>query len=188
VTSIGGGLLIYENTAFTNLTGLDNLASIGGRLHIDANASLTTLSGLANVAFPFAHLRIRDNPQLSICEIKCVCDHLDGPPYNNIIGGNGPGCNTLQEVEDACMSVGVSDLNSGIEVLIYPNPTNTIVTISSPEEIAIDQVNVYNQIGQMVLHQQGSDKTVDVGALSPGLYIVEIVSDRGISSSKLKVE
>ena len=86
------------------------------------------------------------------------------------------------------MSVGVSDLNPELEFSIYPNPASKIVTISSSDEMAIDQVNIYNQVGQMVLHQQGSDKTVDVGALHPGLYIVEVVSDLGRSIVKLIVE
>ena len=86
------------------------------------------------------------------------------------------------------MSVGVSDLDPGIEFSIYPNPASKIVTISSPNEIAIHQVNVYNQIGQMVLHRHGSDRAVDVGALSPGLYIVEVRSDKARNIVKLIVE
>jgi hypothetical protein len=49
ITSVGGGLDIYNNDALTTLSGLNNLTSLGGYLWIDSNASLTSLSGLENL-------------------------------------------------------------------------------------------------------------------------------------------
>jgi hypothetical protein len=49
LTSIGGQLVIYDNSALNSLTGLDNLTSIGGSLAVNGNNLLTSLTGLENV-------------------------------------------------------------------------------------------------------------------------------------------
>jgi len=87
-----------------------------------------------------------------------------------------------------CSTSALTNSAKNNTITIYPNPASKIVTISSSNEMAIHQVNIYNQIGQLVLQEQGRYKTVDVGALNPGLYIVEVISDQSRSSAKLLIE
>ena len=51
LTSVGGDLTLYLNTALTNLNGLNNLDSVGNDLHLDKNYKLTNIDALSNIAF-----------------------------------------------------------------------------------------------------------------------------------------
>jgi len=58
---------------------------------------------------------------------------------------------------------------------IYPNPAQNQLFITSESGIKINEVNIYNQLGQNVLHQNHYDGSVDVSSLMPGIYFVEVV-------------
>ena len=87
----------------TTLSGLDNLNSISGGIEIGGNESLTSLTGLENInAGTIDELQIMFNYSLSSCEVESICDYLVIPNGNIYIYNNAPGCNSQQEVEEAC--------------------------------------------------------------------------------------
>ena len=104
VTFVGGDMVIGENHTLTNLVGLENITSIGGvgYLLIVINDALTSLTGIQNIdKSSIQFLRILDNPNLPDCEVQSVCEYLDnGGPSE--IGNNKAGCNTTQEIMNAC--------------------------------------------------------------------------------------
>lgn len=65
---------------------------------------------------------------------------------------------------------------------LFPNPTNGMLTISS--EMMIEQIAIYNMLGQRLLQQNVSDNRiqVDVSNLQSGIYLAEIKSEQGSSS------
>src|SRR5690554_1899256 len=65
LTSIGGYLVIYNNSNLTNLDGLSNLTSVGGYLDIYSNLSLTNLDGLSNLTSVGEFLSINSNSNLT---------------------------------------------------------------------------------------------------------------------------
>ena len=71
---------------------------------------------------------------------------------------------------------------------IYPNPATNEVFISSNTHSIINGLNIYNQLGQIVFHQQGFNKKIDVSALQPGIYIIELVIGESIVRKKLMIE
>ncbi|RLD23010.1 MAG: hypothetical protein DRI54_07890 [Bacteroidetes bacterium] len=58
---------------------------------------------------------------------------------------------------------------------IYPNPAKNEIFISSNNGTEIDEVNIYNQLGQNVIHQNHYNRSLDVSSLMPGIYFVEVV-------------
>jgi len=58
---------------------------------------------------------------------------------------------------------------------IYPNPAQNEIFISSNNGIVIEEVNIYNQLGQNVIHQYNNNGSVDVSSLIPGVYFVEVL-------------
>lgn len=52
---------------------------------------------------------------------------------------------------------------------LYPNPTSSIVTISSEDEI--QEIAVYNQLGQIVL--KTNSKSIDLSSYNSGIYLVQ---------------
>ncbi len=150
VTSIGGSLSILDNQNLNSLVGLENLTSISGDLVIGRfengnNPSLTNLSGIDNInSQTITNLYISHNSSLSMCEVKSICDYLANPNGIIDINNNATGCNTQNEVEEACL-VSVTKTNYDQDLLIYPNPAQNKITISSSSRI-MDLI-IYNNLG-----------------------------------------
>jgi len=74
------------------------------------------------------------------------------------------------------------------KVTIFPNPANKEVYISVNNGVIINEVNIYNQMGQKVLHKTRLNNKIDISSLKKGTYILEIVSNEFIKREKLIVE
>jgi len=102
LTSIGESLYIASNSALSELTSLINLTS-AGQITIHINSVLTSLEGLDNITpNSINYLVIDYNSSLSSCEVASVCDYLVSPGGSITINDNAPGCNSAQEVLEAC--------------------------------------------------------------------------------------
>ncbi len=71
--------------------------------------------------------------------------------------------------------------NSFLEIVVYPNPTQNTLNISTQE--SIKSITVYNIQGSIVKEISGL-KSIDVTSLSAGLYFVEVYTDTGRSVQK----
>jgi len=99
--SINGNLSVTQNHALTNLHGLRQLAVLGGDLNINQNINLTDLGNLTPKMTPTATLRVAHNFNLSDCAVQTICEHISsGGPIEVI--GNGAGCSSVLELENAC--------------------------------------------------------------------------------------
>lgn len=163
LTSIGGDLLIgitftgttspQRTVALRNIEALSNLTSIGGELFIELTA-LESLSGLDSVsANSITNLTIDNNPHLTSCEIKSICDYLAAPGGTIEIHDNASGCNSFDEVVTACM-VGFENpsvQSSMFNVQSYPNPLSNFTTIEFElRQSTYVNLSIYNPLGQKV--------------------------------------
>ncbi len=57
------------------------------------------------------------------------------------------------------------------EFIIYPNPTSGVLRVGSAKEIV--KLEIYNQLGQLVLENERQD-TIDVSKIISGLYFLKI--------------
>jgi len=125
LTSVGGGLEIYNTDTLTNLDGLAALTSVGGSLSISGNVSLTNLNGLSGLTSVTGNLligndynggnpvltnldglsgltsvgnefRIIDNPTLPDCEVCDLLDQLTTAPTS---------INVHDNLDDTCTPV-----------------------------------------------------------------------------------
>ena len=64
---------------------------------------------------------------------------------------------------------------SNTQINIYPNPATSVLFISSYTGAIINEVAIYNQIGQKVLHLKPVPQPIDVSMLRQGLYVIEVV-------------
>jgi hypothetical protein len=181
LTSIEGHLFIGDiyigNNSLTSLMGLNNLTTIGGSLIIRRNNALTSLAGLESIAAnSIGSIYISSNSSLTSCEVKSICDYLAAPNGSIGINQNAPGCNSREEVEAACETVGVVDIIPESEFTIAPNPASNLVTVSSKNNLKIETIAIYNQLGQQVLFEDGIIEKVAISFLGQGIYIVELTS------------
>ena len=83
----------------------------------------------------------------------------------------------------------VNDTLSGIhdvknmEFKIYPNPVNSILHIESTD-ILIEAIIIYNIQGQKLLQIAFPDKNVNISALTKGIYVLQICTNKGITTQK----
>ncbi|MFO7723381.1 MAG: T9SS type A sorting domain-containing protein [Bacteroidales bacterium] len=73
-------------------------------------------------------------------------------------------------------------------VRMFPNPANGYVNLES--HTLISKVEIANQIGQIV-HSSNPEAvqcTIDLGSLTPGLYLITIQNGSNITTSKLMVK
>jgi len=56
------------------------------------------------------------------------------------------------------------------EFSIYPNPTDGIIHISTPDQDS--NVKIYNTMGK-IIYQGAYQKTLDLSSFPPGLYILK---------------
>jgi hypothetical protein len=90
-------------------------------------------------------------------------------------GGGTFGENLYFDKQSAVLSTTVFDLSS---VLVYPNPVTDHLVISSPQK-TIDQVMVYNYLGQLVIKSEpnATETQIDMNGLNKGLYLVQISAE-----------
>ena len=80
---------------------------------------------------------------------------------------------------------------TGIEIItensfsIFPNPVENRITISTKNREPIDVLNIYNQLGQQVLHENNVVNAIDVSNLPKGIYIIELVSGNSTFKKKM---
>jgi len=77
---------------------------------------------------------------------------------------------------DSSITLSVNQQNGIDLVKLYPNPTRNLLTIDTPNNFVLDKVEVYNNLGQLVLEsaniaQAGS---LDVSALQSGVYFIKL--------------
>jgi hypothetical protein len=188
LTSIGSYLTIFLNGSLTSLVGLDHLTSIGGFLDISFNSDLTSLSGLDNIdPNTISDLHIFWNQSLSTCAVESICDYLAAPNGPVMIEGNATGCNSQEEVDSACIYLSNGEINLGSAFSIHPNPTSTIITLSTPTKPDKNAfMTIYNINGQAIISRQITEQqtVVDVSGLNAGIYFVRVVNDTDVMVGK----
>ncbi len=85
---------------------------------------------------------------------------------------------------------GLSDVDDGMEVVVYPNPTNGMLFIES--DLMLKSMSVVDVLGRSVreveLMQGGDVLEVNVGGLAPGVYFLRFGTDDGEVVRRVVVE
>lgn len=69
---------------------------------------------------------------------------------------------------------------------IYPNPTSDILNISLENNLVLEQVTIYNNLGQVV--KATTENVIDLSDLAKGLYFVEVTTNQGKATKKVIVK
>ena len=63
--------------------------------------------------------------------------------------------------------------------IIYPNPTSTFVSIKKPEGLIVDEIKIYNTLGQLLLTSSWTP-TIDMSKFSTGLLFINFQTNNGL--------
>lgn len=183
--TLEGCISIEYNDGLISLAGLESLSSIGecyfrsgasmrfDGMAIYGNFQLTTLDGLGKTQFGGpGTLSITKCPSLSMCEIESICKNLSSVVASN----NASGCNSVAEIEAACL-VPTGELGpTGPPLQITPNPATDLLQIQINDSEKWD-ICLYDLQGRLLYRQLVSgSQTIDVGDWPAGLYVLRAVS------------
>ena len=62
-------------------------------------------------------------------------------------------------------------------ITLFPNPSNSIVSVELSEGVTLIEINIINSLGQIV--SKYNSKTFDIEYLATGLYYIKINTDKG---------
>jgi len=211
LASISGYLSVYNNGSLTNLTGLESLASLGSELEIMHNDNMVSLAGLQNLVSAGNLIRILYNQSLnsldglkniepgtigmliivfnsslSSCETESICDYLAIPSNIAQISDNAPGCNSRQEVEVACESIGIGNPDLKETFLIYPNPSLSSMIIEITDLSGANRLTIKNVNGQEIMQRNLTEPAtrIDISGLTAGVYFVRLMGEKNICVQK----
>ena len=63
---------------------------------------------------------------------------------------------------------------------VYPNPTDGPLRMELPPQFGLQEVQVFNVLGRIVLRQSGSGTNLDLAGLAPGVYTVQAQGTSGV--------
>ncbi len=103
---------------------------------------------------------------------------------------NGPKFSNIDYILNVTTSgdgshVGVDDV-ANISFDVYPNPVSNRLYINCDE--AISHIDVIDMAGRTVISNNGNQHSINTEALGTGVYMLRIVSENGISTSKFVKE
>ncbi len=175
IDSIGRNLWINNNDALSSLIGLENIISIGGHLMLRYNDALSSLSGLDNIDYKtITSLTIENCQNLSVCEVQSICGYLQNDSGNAQVSDNAHGCNSVLEIEAACLVPAREVLSPNDAVYAFPNPTNNIVYFEGIQQ-DLWYLRVINTMGEIInSHTQIENRQVDLSNLPSDIFILEL--------------
>ena len=175
IDSINGSLLICDNGSLTSIIGLDSLQLIGGNLVVRNNNALTNLSGLDQLDYLTITelLIIENNNNLSICEVTPVCNYLENGGAA-IVLDNAAGCNSVEEIEAACLVPAREVFFENNAIQIFPNPTSGLIQIDG-KNLDDLEVRVWKNTGRIIKDYQITEYgQIDLSLMPSGLYFLEL--------------
>ena len=83
--------------------------------------------------------------------------------------------------------LGTEDLDFANEIVLYPNPTFGMVNIEKPNTLQIQQIRIYNALGQLISSQEFSEN-LDLSKFANGILFVQLDTSEGIINKTIVKE
>lgn len=83
--------------------------------------------------------------------------------------------------------LGTEDFTLDQQFFLYPNPTSGIVNLEKPASINIQNINIYNTLGQLLYSEKYSG-TVDISKFSKGILFFQIETSEGTINKRIVKE
>src|SRR5690554_5281414 len=204
-----GNVRIFENVSGTwtqkgsNIIGEAANDNSGISISLSSNGSIVAIGAAGNDdAGNFSgHVRVYQHTSNTWSQVGSDIDGEDPSDYfgeNVSISGSGDTLivgaktQTTSTIKNGYAKVydlsGVLSSDKFIKVnfTIYPNPTTEVLNISLEHDATLENVTIYNNLGQKI--KTVNENTVDVSTLAKGLYFVEVTTNQGKASKKVIVD
>lgn len=68
---------------------------------------------------------------------------------------------------------------------VFPNPTNSLLTIENNSNVAIDTTQITDMNGRIVKEIKGITNQINISELKTGVYFLKITTDQGTGTTKI---
>ena len=186
IDAFNSGLIYYNNAESNNnwikinTTGtVSNINGIGARVEVHTPSGVKIRDVKSGDGFRYmnsmnTHIGIGTDTTINSIVIywpSGVIDTITNPTING----------ALEVIEGDTLSLENSLTN---EIVIYPNPAKDVLNISSLELNDTMLYTIFDITGKRVMNSKLNNSSIDISKLSPGNYILRIVSDTSIKSQK----
>ena len=209
--TVTGVYYLSFNCTFVNGTGvyIDDLSISSNRISIvgqnigtpwETDIALTTTDGInyskTNCIIPSGELKFRQNNNWTINwggitntgTFPSGTGIQDGYNIQAIVGTYNITIDRITGVYqfNPTLKLAENELNN---LKIYPNPTNSIINILSPNE-TINQINVYDMLGRLLKSQKSNSENekITIQDLPNAIYLLEVKTDKGSKTVKIVKE
>ncbi len=83
--------------------------------------------------------------------------------------------------------LGTTDLEYDKQITLYPNPTFGIVNVQKPKSLQIEQIRIYNALGQLISSQLFSE-TLDFSKFADGILFIQLETSEGVINKTIVKE
>jgi len=74
-------------------------------------------------------------------------------------------------------------------ILVSPNPTDNVITISNSSNLTLENMGIYDIHGKLIcvieINSSNATQTIDVSSLASGLYLLKIKGEKGVTTKKI---
>ena len=189
VISIEENLILWYNDNLNSIAGLSSVDEINGEVSVFHCDNLSSLSGLENIdEQSITDLTLLDNENLNSCSLGNICTYLTNNIGPATIELNAEGCNTENEITDACAPVGINDMAAEATIEIYPNPSVGELTIHWLGSKETHDVILIDSWGResMRFNNVANGSVLDLD-VAPGFYTLALKTAHEFSTQKLQV-
>lgn len=160
--------------------GMSNRNGIGARVEISSALGTQIRDVRSGEGFRYmgtlnTHFGIRQDTEIDYIRIywpSGIIDQINNPTINSTIIVT-EGANTLS-----------SDDTFVNDLIVYPNPTKSVLNLSTLNDLNDAIYSVFDINGRRVLNAKLESNTIDVTSLSAGQYILRIVSGSEVKNQK----
>lgn len=105
--------------------------------------------------------------------------------YSVVVNKNGCFSDTSNKVP-----VGIEEIQSDINIALYPNPATKMVTIENMSSEKDFRLTIYDAKGTEMLRKELTEKktAIDIHTLNKGIYIVKLMNEKAIKTKLLVVQ
>lgn len=186
IDSFNSGSIYFNNAESNNnwikihtIGTVSNINGIGARVEVHTPSGIKIRDVKSGDGFRYmnslnTHIGIGTDATINSVVIywpSGVIDTITNPTING----------SLEIIEGDTLSLENSLTN---ELVIYPNPAKEILNITSLELNDAMIYTIFDITGKRVMNSKLKDSSIDVSNLSPGNYILRIVSGNSIKSQK----
>ena len=96
----------------------------------------------------------------------------------NLLSNNPQAFSLIVSGSTSGVTLGTGQFDFNKSIVLYPNPTNSILNFAVPNNLEVSQVALYDVLGKQVLsNAQLLNNSLDVSNLSKGIYLVSFTCD-----------